>query len=125
MKSLQIILSLLFLNFVLLAMFSCEEDPKSPLAGDWSKVTQNRTCTLIISDDNKFETDFIDDTDNDVWGRITISGNQLTIIDEGGPYKSDVSGIYTFQVEGNTLTFVEEVDPEEGRRILIVGTWSK
>lgn len=127
MKSLQIIKSLLIFTVVLIAIVSCEEDKdsKSPLAGEWSKVVMDRTCTLIISNDNKFETDFINDAGNDVWGSIKISGNQVTITDEGGLYKSDLPGVYTFQVVGNSVTFVEVNDPEDGRKVLLEGIWTK
>jgi len=108
-------------------MLSCEkdDDSDSPITGDWSKVIIDRTCTLKITSDNKFETEFIDDASTDVWGSLTISGNQITINDEGGEYMSDVPGEYTFVVAGNILTFVEVDDPEEGRRVLMEGTWTK
>ncbi|PLX12514.1 MAG: hypothetical protein C0597_13185, partial [Marinilabiliales bacterium] len=72
-----------------------------------------------------FETDFIGDSSIDVWGSISISGNQITITDEGGPYQSSVNGLYSFQVVGNTVSFIEVNDPEEGRRVLIEGIWTK
>lgn len=95
------------------------------ITGKWTKVIQERTITLTITSDLKFQVEFSGGEGIDVWGSCTLSGSRITFNDEGGPYSSDSPGVYEFEVSGTTATFTIVNDPVEGRSSLVKGTWSK
>jgi hypothetical protein len=116
------VIALLFASFL-----TCmgREEPSDLLAGKWTRVMNGRTCTLILTSDNKFQVEFVGDAESDVWGSYVISGEQITFNDEGGQYGSGEAGSYQFQVNEKSLTFTKENDPVYGRSVLVEGTWSK
>jgi len=113
--------------FILLSPPSCHknDDSHNHLAGNWTRLISGRLCTLTITEDNKWQVDFTDDSATDVWGRFIISGNQITILDVGGVYMSTTPGIYTYAVTESTLTFFMVNDPVNGRETVIQGVWTK
>lgn len=117
----------LLIPVIILLSATCEknDDPGNPLAGNWTKTVEGRTCTLTFSADNKWQAEFIDDATTDVWGNCTISGNQITIMDEGGEFMSHDPGVYNFSVTSSSLTLSLVNDPAEGRSIIIPGIWTK
>jgi hypothetical protein len=119
--------TLLIIAALIFSVLSCkkEEDPADLLVGNWTKLIQGRTATVTFTSDHKWQVEFIDDAGIDVWGSYIISGNQITIIDEGGEYSSDEAGVYSFQVTETSLTLTVVSDPADGRRIVVEGIWSK
>ena len=102
-----------------------QQETSDLLVGEWTKTFNGSTITFTITADSKYQVDFVENGSVDVWGSYTISGNKITFSDEGGDYSADVPGTYEFQVDKTSLTFKESDDPLEGRRVLMVGGWSK
>jgi hypothetical protein len=127
MKKNKVLRTTIILAYILLCSLSCnkDEDSGSPLEGNWTKFIEGRLCSLTVTGDNKWQAEFIGDAGTDVWGRFTISGNQITVIDEGGDYMSSSPGVYTFAVTGSSATFTVVNDPEDGRRTVIQGIWTR
>jgi hypothetical protein len=119
---------LLVIPVMLFSTLSCvekKEVPENPLIGDWTKVIQGRICTVTFTFDHKWQVEFADDAGIDVWGSYIVSGDQITIIDEGGPYTSEESGVYRFQATSSSLTLTVVSDEVEGRRTVIEGVWTR
>lgn len=127
MRSTASFRTLFVVTVLSLSLFSCkkEEDPADKLVGTWTKNIQGRVATVTFTADYKWQVEFIDDAGIDVWGSYIISGNQITIIDEGGEYSSDDAGIYSFQVSDSSLTLTKVNDPVDGRSVVVEGIWSR
>jgi len=127
MKSAIYIRTLLVITALIFSIQTCygKDDPSDLLVGKWTKLFNERTVTFTIAADNKFQVEFVEDAEIDVWGSYVISGTQITFKDEGGAYSSDEAGVYEFQLGDSTLTFKKVNDPVYGRSILVEGSWSK
>jgi len=109
---------------ILLSVTAMGQDPPSdPVAGTWTKSVQGRTINFAMSPDNTFKVKFTGGEDPDVWGSWKTSGTVLTVTDEGGEYGSNTSAQYTFEVHEDSLTLTVKLDPVDGRRELMRGTW--
>jgi len=119
--------TLLVITALLFSMVTCygKQNPSDMLVGKWTKLFNERTVTFIIASDNKYQVEFADDAEIDVWGSYVISGAQITFKDEGGEYSSDEDGVYEFQVSDTSLTFKPVNDPVYGRSLILEGSWSK
>jgi hypothetical protein len=103
-----------------------QDQPADPLTGIWTKSLNGRSVTFTIAADLTYQVEFIGDAEVDVYGSYEVSGSRITFTDEGGDYAAkDAPGVYAFQVEDNSLIFKEFDDPLPGRKILLLGQWSK
>lgn len=127
MKSAISFRSLLVLSGLFFSILICygQEDPPDLPVGKWTKLFNERTVTFTIASDLKFQVEFIDDAEIDVWGSYVLSGTQIKFTDEGGAYSSDEAGVYEFQLSETSLTFKKVNDPVYGRSIMVEGRWSK
>lgn len=127
MKSTFFTRTILAVAVLFFSLLSCngKDNPSDQLVGKWTKVFNERTVTFTIASDHKFQVEFINDEEIDVWGSYVISGTQITFQDEGGAYSSDAAGVYEFKISDARLTFTRVNDPVNGRSMLVEGTWSK
>ncbi len=127
MKSAILTRTLFAITALLFSTMTCngKDDPSVSVVGKWTKLFNGRTVTFAISSDNKFQVEFIDDAEIDVWGSYVISGTQITFSDEGGAYSSDEAGVYEFVVSDTALKLTIVLDPVYGRSMLVEGSWSK
>ncbi len=117
------------LIFTMALNISCDKDSptsteSTTIVGSWTRIQEGVTMTIIFKSDSKCEVDFDDDPEIDVWGSYSISGNQITFNDEGGA-ASDIPGVYNYNISGNKMTFTLVDDESEGRKSVILGTWTK
>jgi hypothetical protein len=127
MKSASSTRTLLLIATMLFSILTCygQNDPSDQVAGTWTKLLGERSITLTLSTDKKFQVEFAGDDEVDVWGSYVISGTQITFKDEGGDYSSNVEGVYEFKASDTSITFTKINDPVEGRSMLLAGSWSK
>lgn len=118
--------AVMVLTVLVFSLLTCygQDEQSDQVAGKWVKKFNERTVTLSILSDHTYQVEFAGDEGIDVWGRYEISGNQITFNDEGGDYSADVAGVYEITAEGDSLVFKEVNDPVNGRKILMVGSWS-
>jgi hypothetical protein len=111
----------------LLSVVTChaQNDPSDRVAGKWTKPTNERTITLVLSSEHTYQVEFAGDEEMDVWGSYVIDGSKITFNDQGGDYGSNVAGVYEFKVSDASLTFTKVNDPVDGRSMLVEGSWSK
>lgn len=102
-----------------------QDDPSDLLVGKWTKEMDGRTFTLNLLPDHKYEVEFAGDDRIDVYGSYEVSGTQITFSDESGEYSSGTAGVYEFKVSEAVWTLTAVNDPVDGRRMLVVGSWSK
>jgi len=120
--------TLLLCSAFVFGILSCysQNESSDQLEGTWTKVLNGRTVTFTIAPDQTYQVEFIGDADTDVYGKYKISGSQVTFNDEGGDYAAkDAPGVYEFQFSDSSVTFTEVDDPLPGRKILLVGKWSR
>ena len=127
MKSNKSIGILLMISALLFSMGTCfgQDDSSDLIVGKWTKLSEQGTITFTFTSDKKYEVEFTGDGEADVLGSYVISGNQLTVTDEGGDYSSGTSGVYEFKVDDSSLTLTKVDDPVDGRSMVAVGSWSK
>ncbi len=127
MKSNKSIGILLMISALLFSMGTCygQDDLSDLIVGKWTKLSEQGTITFTFTSDKKYEVEFTGDGEADVLGSYVISGNQLTVTDEGGDYSSGTSGVYEFKVDDSSLTLTKVDDPVDGRSMVAVGSWSK
>lgn len=123
-KSIRTILMISTLLFSIVTSYG-QDDSSDLIVGKWTKVSQQGTVTFTFTSDKKYEVEFTGDGEADVLGSYVISGNQLTVTDEGGDYSSGTSGVYEFKVDDSSLTLTKVDDPVEGRSMIAIGTWSR
>lgn len=123
-KSIRTILMISTLLFSIVTSYG-QDDSSDLIVGKWTKVSQQGTVTFTFTSDKKYEVEFTGDGEADVLGSYVISGNQLTVTDEGGDYSSGTSGVYEFKVDDSSLTLTKVDDPVEGRSMIAIGAWSR
>ena len=102
------------------------KNPSSdPLAGTWTKSSNERTITFKIESDHTYTVEFVGDEEVDVRGSYVISGTQITFSDDPGDYSSVEPGVYEFEVSETSVKFTKVNDPAQGRSMLVEGNWSK
>jgi len=95
------------------------------IIGDWTRTKDDGfLMTFTFTEDNKYEADFEGDSEKDVWGSYSISGNQITFNDEGGAFHV-TPGVYNYALTADQLAFTVTDDTGEGRKEAIIGTWSR
>jgi len=112
-----------FLFSILLC--NAQDGPSDQVVGTWTKVMNERTFTITMTSDQKYQVEFICDAEVDVWGSYAISGPQITFTDEGGDYSSGTSGVYEFKADDTSIKFSIVDDPVDARSMLVEGLWSK
>jgi hypothetical protein len=127
MKSTNITRKILVISVLLFSIVTCkgQNDPSDGVVGIWTKTSDERTITLTITADHKYQVEFTGNADVDVLGSYVISGIQITFTDEGGEYSADEPGVYEFKLSDTSLSFTTVDDPSYGRSMLVEGSWSK
>ena len=123
-KSLKAAVGLIALLFAIVPCLG-QEKTSGLQPGTWTKTSDQGTFTFTVLSENKWEVEFTGDGELDVWGSYAISGKQITFTDEGGEYRSYEDGVYEFKIVEDSLKFSAVDDPVYGRRVLVVGSWSK
>lgn len=110
----NLLLGLLFcLPFTVLA--------QNTIAGDWKMQIPDETGKLMdlkvsMKSDGTYTVDFGADGSNEIEGKYTIEGDQITIEDLSGPNACpNQKGVYKFAVTDTTNTMTKVTDPCEGR----------
>ena len=93
---------------------------QSAPTGTWISTAQTPdgpvTFKVVISDAGTYTVDVGNDNSVETNGKYEVSGDQMTIQDVDGPGACTAGkGVYTFKVEGNTLTMNRVSDACEGR----------
>lgn len=94
---------------------------QNAVVGDWKLQIPDETGSLMnlkvaMKADGTFTVDFGGDGVNEIEGKYTVEGDQITIEDLSGPNACpNQKGIYKFVVAGDTNTFTRVSDPCEGR----------
>lgn len=109
------------LSALLLLAFSFTGFSQTAFAGDWvgeSKMPDGQVVKfkMSISQDG-YEVDMGMKGKVDVVGKHVTEGNRVTVWDVSGEFAcpSDQKGVYTYALDGDTLTFTKVSDPCEGR----------
>ena len=93
------------------------------LIGTWGGIRLNTVQLYLIFNDggsSSLSTEIPPEPDSAEL-TYTISGNQITFLDD---YCGSDEGIYTYSINGNTLSLVEVSDPCS-RKTLLEGDWTK
>lgn len=115
MKTYNLLFTMLFLmtSFALSAQSMVGTWTYQATTPDGTEVTN----TMTMNEDGTFTVDFASDGKADVLGTYAIDGNQITISDtpeESPCYGKD--GVYSFNIEGDTVTITLIEDACEIRR---------
>ena len=94
------------------------------LIGKWSLDTGQGPIVVEFKSDNSYEVDLGNDGQIDIIGDYKLNGNQVIINDRPGDTSCEEEGIYSFSVEGNTLTMKKVKDdcPNRGSSEAMVMT---
>jgi hypothetical protein len=97
------------------------------IVGTWYRSIKDRNPTITFSSDGKFEVDFTNSYEADVYGTYTDAHNNITLKDDGGTHACDfvTGGFYNYTISINQITFTLIKDNCKGRVGVIVGTWTK
>ncbi len=113
-KNFKLLLGLLFL--LPLAAMS-----QNSMAGDWLyNYTDEDGSQIVLKmsfTDDSYSVDFGNKGSADVKGKYTMDGNQCTLWDVEGAYScpSEQKGVYTIEINGDTLTATRVKDDCPGR----------
>jgi CubicO group peptidase (beta-lactamase class C family) len=95
---------------------------KKTIVGVWRKKSPFQTRTYTFMPDRKWQSDFFNDPEIDVWGVYSLEGSSIALKDLGGA-ACDSTGSYEYSINGDTLRFSAKSDPCDGRRNGLVGIW--
>jgi CubicO group peptidase (beta-lactamase class C family) len=95
---------------------------QNPIIGVWQKETSNKTITYTFMPDKKWQCDFFNDSEIDVWGSYNLEHSRIALDDIGGAACGS-EGLYDFQIKGDTLKFKLVADQCEGRSKGLEGIW--
>ena len=115
----------------LFSFWGCDENLIEPNAGSiigsWDKQVEGQLVTLSFIDNGTYTFVFEGDV-NEVTGTYTLSGDKITIIDDGNASEGGCSGIegnYSYSIDGDELIFSLIADNCDGRSEGMPGTWTK
>jgi CubicO group peptidase (beta-lactamase class C family) len=96
--------------------------PEGSIYGVWKKTRDNRNNIRTFFPDHKVQTNIYGDEEIDVWGYYAINGNEIQFTDIGGAACATI-GDYFYEIENDTLRFMEISDECQGRKIGLKGDW--
>jgi CubicO group peptidase (beta-lactamase class C family) len=95
-----------------------------PILGVWQKATSNKTITYTFMPEKKWQCDFFNDSEIDVWGSYNLEHSRIALNDIGGAACGS-EGLYDYQIKGDTLKFNLVTDQCEGRSKGLEGIWTR
>ena len=110
----------------LVAFWGCDDNSTGPsgssIIGSWEKQIEEIMLTVSFLDNGTFTTTAVEG--DGVSGTYTLSGDEITFIDD--VCGEDIEGNYIYSIGNDKLTFsLIEDNCEENRPEVISGTWTK
>lgn len=93
--------------------------PDTSLVGTWITRGPQQVTTFSLSADGTYTVDIIGDSQAEVEGTYTRVGDEIRIIDTGGPLACPDEGRYTYRLTDESLLFAPVEDRCEGRMMTI------
>jgi hypothetical protein len=94
----------------------------SPITGNWQKQASPTVVFTFMTDVNKQQYEFNDDSGIHVQGIYELHGKQIYFNDTEGN-KCDSTGVYSYNIDRDTLKFSLVRDGCEGRISGMSGLW--
>lgn len=102
----------------------------TPLEGTWETSLKNKGSSvwLTFKDDKSYELDYRESPGKDLWGRYSVSGEEVTLVDEGRAQDREVNstpGLYKYKVDGETARFTVLRDKNTARSAGLQRQWTR
>ena len=109
-----------------LGLTGCQQAPHHPLVGKWK--VQNTENKLVLNREPSFELLMAGKKSSEkVLGQYSLANNQITFQNTQGAFPDNCrgAGVYTFQINGNQLTFQLINDQCTERVNLLKKIWTR